>query len=88
MPKLILCLAIAASMLGGCAAGLRPTPAPVLYPPASLTTLDDPPPPPTSPAMADLYDNHLEAMRLYWVMRERYLGLIGWMTATGRQISE
>lgn len=86
--KSILSLAIAASMLIGCAVGPRPTPDPALYPPASLTTLDDPPPPPRAGSMESLYDNHLESMRLYWVMRERYLGLIGWLAITGKQPNE
>jgi len=83
MRRLTLCLLFACLILAGCATGPMPTPAPRLYPPALLTTLPEPPPAPASGALEDLYRNHLEAMALYWQLRDRYQGLVEWLKATG-----
>ena len=84
MPRPIPSLLIACLILPGCAAGPPPTPAPVLIPPAQLTTLEDPdPPPPTSGSLTDLEANHRESMRLYWRLREKFQGLVEWLEQTG-----
>lgn len=84
MPRTILSLLIVSSILLGCAAGPPQTPAPVLIPPANLTTLEDPdPPPPPSGSLTDLEVNHRESMRLYWRLREKFQGLVEWLQETG-----
>ena len=70
-------------MLTGCVGGPPPTLAPRLYPPAHLVQIPDPPPPPESGEMEDLLENHLEAMRSYWLLRDRFQGLVDWMRSTG-----
>ena len=55
---------IAASMLTACASGTPPTPAQPRPCPANLTTPCPAPPPARSGSLADLLDNHIEAMEL------------------------
>lgn len=83
MRRATLCLLFVCSMLIGCAAGPQPTPAPRLFPPAHLVAIPDPPPAPASGEMEDLYENHLEAMRSYWLLRDRFQGLVDWLHSTG-----
>jgi hypothetical protein len=84
MPKRTLILLIAALTLTACTAGVRPTEAPRLIPPASLTA----PPPETLPQPRDgsleaLTENHIRVAGEYHRLRERFLGLVAWLMKTG-----
>lgn len=84
MPRAILILLIAALTLTACTAGVRPTEAPRLIPPASLTA----PPPETLPqpksaSLEDLTKNHIQIAGEYHRLRERFLGLVDWLMKTG-----
>ncbi|GAB2182656.1 hypothetical protein DLREEDagrD3_28790 [Denitratisoma sp. agr-D3] len=76
-------LLIAALTLTACTAGVKPTEAPLLLPPASLTTL--PPeelPQPETAGLEDLYINHLRVAGMYHELREQLKGLVEWLEKT------
>ena len=83
MRRLRHCLLSAVLILTACAGGPQPTPAPRLIPPAYLVEIP-PPPGPETGDLQGLYSNHIEAMRLYWLLRDRYQGLVDWLQATGK----
>ena len=62
---------IAALMLTACACGTPPTPAKPRPCAASLTTVCPAPPSAKSGRLADLLDNHIEAMELYSQCRDQ-----------------
>lgn len=74
---------IVASMLTACAAGVQPTTAPLLIPPAHLTEpAPETLPEPASGHLDDLLANHIETAGIYHRMRARFQGLIDWLEKT------
>src|SRR3569832_1204267 len=82
MSKHILLLTVVASTLPACASGPPPTPVtlmpPARLPPASLMVECEAPPPPKSGALADLFANHVESMKLLHQCLRHHNELVEW----------
>ena len=79
----LLPLAVAVLTMTACASGAQPTPQVKLLPPASLTAQCPAAlPQPASGKTLDLLANHVQVAKLYWLCRERHLGLANWLESS------